>query len=68
MNSLPGGAYDTVPEVCILLALFEHSEKDYVPIIFDEAGTSIYEPLQGSFVNSRCFKAIELLLSIFSLR
>ncbi|KAH6909286.1 transketolase [Coprinopsis sp. MPI-PUGE-AT-0042] len=33
-----GGAYDTVPEVCILLALFEHSEKDYVPIIFDEAG------------------------------
>jgi len=32
-----GGAYDTVPEVCILLALFENSEK-YLPIIFDEAG------------------------------
>lgn len=34
-----GGAYDTVPEVCILLALFENS-NDYVPIIFDEAGES----------------------------
>ncbi|KIJ62869.1 hypothetical protein HYDPIDRAFT_93587 [Hydnomerulius pinastri MD-312] len=32
-----GGAYDTVPEVCILLSLFENSEK-YLPIIFDEAG------------------------------
>ncbi|EKM78033.1 hypothetical protein AGABI1DRAFT_121674 [Agaricus bisporus var. burnettii JB137-S8] len=32
-----GGAYDTVPEVCIILALFENS-KDYFPIIFDEAG------------------------------
>ncbi|OAX41446.1 Thiamin diphosphate-binding protein [Rhizopogon vinicolor AM-OR11-026] len=32
-----GGAYDTVPEVCILLSLFEGSEK-YLPIIFDEAG------------------------------
>lgn len=32
-----GGAYDTVPEVCILLALFE-SSRDFVPIVFDEAG------------------------------
>uniref|UniRef100_A0A8H8CEK8 Transketolase-like pyrimidine-binding domain-containing protein n=1 Tax=Psilocybe cubensis TaxID=181762 RepID=A0A8H8CEK8_PSICU len=32
-----GGAYDTVPEVCILLALFEHS-KDFYPVVFDEAG------------------------------
>ena len=32
-----GGAYDTVPEVCILLALFEHSDKFY-PVVFDEAG------------------------------
>ncbi|KAF8636797.1 hypothetical protein AX17_003259 [Amanita inopinata Kibby_2008] len=32
-----GGAYDTVPEVCILLALFEHSNKFY-PVVFDEAG------------------------------
>ncbi|KAJ7589970.1 thiamine diphosphate-binding protein [Mycena floridula] len=32
-----GGAYDTVPEVCILLALFEHSEK-FHPVVFDEAG------------------------------
>lgn len=35
--SFAGGAYDTVPEVCILLALFEHSEKFY-PVVFDEAG------------------------------
>ncbi|KAG7444800.1 thiamine diphosphate-binding protein [Guyanagaster necrorhizus] len=32
-----GGAYDTVPEVCILLALFNRSDT-YVPIVFDEAG------------------------------
>ncbi|KAJ7056718.1 thiamine diphosphate-binding protein [Mycena amicta] len=32
-----GGAYDTVPEVCILLALFEDLDK-YVPVMFDEAG------------------------------
>ncbi|GJJ12442.1 hypothetical protein Clacol_006684 [Clathrus columnatus] len=34
-----GGPYDTVPEVCILEALFTHdSEQNYVPIHFDEAG------------------------------
>lgn len=33
-----GGAYDTVPEVCILLALFENSDR-FFPIVFDEAGT-----------------------------
>ncbi|KAF8622849.1 hypothetical protein AX15_006694 [Amanita polypyramis BW_CC] len=32
-----GGAYDTVPEVCILLSLFENSDKFY-PVVFDEAG------------------------------
>ncbi|RDX57415.1 transketolase [Lentinus brumalis] len=32
-----GGAYDTVPEVNMLLSLFNHSNK-YVPILFDEAG------------------------------
>ncbi|KAJ7215702.1 thiamine diphosphate-binding protein [Mycena haematopus] len=32
-----GGAYDTVPEVCILLSLFEDTEK-FVPVVFDEAG------------------------------
>ncbi|KAF8896655.1 transketolase [Infundibulicybe gibba] len=32
-----GGAYDTVPEVCILLALFNFSEK-FLPVVFDEAG------------------------------
>lgn len=34
---MSGGAYDTVPEVAILLALFNHSDN-YVPIVFDEAG------------------------------
>ncbi|KAH9917024.1 thiamine diphosphate-binding protein [Fomitopsis serialis] len=33
-----GGAYDTVPEVCLLLALFNASADKYVPILFDEAG------------------------------
>ncbi|TBU55581.1 transketolase [Dichomitus squalens] len=32
-----GGAFDTVPEVNLLLALFNTSDK-YVPILFDEAG------------------------------
>ncbi|KAI0784522.1 thiamine diphosphate-binding protein [Abortiporus biennis] len=32
-----GGAYDTVPEVNLLLSLFNHSQS-YVPILFDEAG------------------------------
>ncbi|KAJ3556138.1 hypothetical protein NM688_g2190 [Phlebia brevispora] len=32
-----GGAYDTVPEVNLLLSLFKHSNK-YVPVLFDEAG------------------------------
>jgi len=32
-----GGAYDTVPEVTLLLSLFENSDK-YVKIFFDEAG------------------------------
>jgi len=36
-----GGAYDTVPEVCILLALFEGSDK-FLPIVFDEAGTFLH--------------------------
>ena len=37
LSSSLGGAYDTVPEVCILLALFNHSEK-FHPVVFDEAG------------------------------
>ncbi|EJD02431.1 Thiamin diphosphate-binding protein [Fomitiporia mediterranea MF3/22] len=32
-----GGAYDTVPEVAILLSLFNFSDKFY-PVVFDEAG------------------------------
>ena len=35
-----GGAYDTVPEVCILLALIEGSDHFY-PVVFDEAGTKL---------------------------
>lgn len=34
-----GGAYDTVPEVVILLSLFENSDQ-YVKIFFDEAGAT----------------------------
>jgi transketolase len=33
-----GGAYDTVPEVCTLLGLFNSKNFNTVPIIFDEAG------------------------------
>ncbi|KAI0734147.1 thiamine diphosphate-binding protein [Fomitopsis betulina] len=33
-----GGAFDTVPEVSLLLALFNASTDKYVPILFDEAG------------------------------
>ncbi|KAH9055490.1 thiamine diphosphate-binding protein [Lactarius vividus] len=32
-----GGPYDTVPELCILLSLFDSSDK-YYPVVFDEAG------------------------------
>jgi hypothetical protein len=40
-----GGAYDTAPEVCMLLALFNHSERFY-PVVFDEAGES-FEAANG---------------------
>ncbi|KAG7090027.1 hypothetical protein E1B28_011648 [Marasmius oreades] len=33
-----GGAYDTVPEVCLLLSLIEGNPEKYVNILFDEAG------------------------------
>ncbi|KIJ25680.1 hypothetical protein M422DRAFT_77069 [Sphaerobolus stellatus SS14] len=33
-----GGPFDTVPEVCILEALFNNYPDTYVPIHFDEAG------------------------------
>lgn len=33
-----GGAYDTVPEVCMLLGIFNFSSEKYLPIVFDEAG------------------------------
>lgn len=40
LRFVPGGAYDTVPEVSILLSLFNFSDKFY-PVVFDEAGTHI---------------------------
>lgn len=43
-----GGAYDTVPEVTLLLSLFENSDK-YVKIFFDEAG-AIFSPIALSEV------------------
>jgi transketolase len=33
-----GGPYDTIPEVCILEAFFQHSTEKFVPIVYDEAG------------------------------
>ena len=41
-----GGAYDTIPEVTILLSLFEGSDK-YVKIFFDEAGAISPGGLEG---------------------
>jgi hypothetical protein len=37
IHCISGGAYDTVPEVAILLSLFDFSDK-YYPVVFDEAG------------------------------
>ena len=36
-----GGAYDTVPEVAMLLSLFNFSDS-FVPVLFDEAGASLF--------------------------
>lgn len=33
-----GGPYDTIPEVCILEAFFQHSSEKFLPIVYDEAG------------------------------
>ena len=33
-----GGPYDTIPEVCILEAFFQHSSEQFVPIVYDESG------------------------------
>lgn len=33
-----GGPYDTVPEVCILEALFMHSPDKFIPVVYDESG------------------------------
>lgn len=33
-----GGAYDTMPEVCLLDAFFRAQPNKFVPVLFDEAG------------------------------
>jgi hypothetical protein len=33
-----GGPYDTVPEVCILLAFFQFSSEKFLPVVYDESG------------------------------
>lgn len=33
-----GGPYDTIPEVCILEAFFQHSSEKFIPIVYDESG------------------------------
>ncbi len=47
-----GGAFDTVPEVCILLSLFDFSEK-FLPIVFDEAGEYMRFILPGTGTNRK---------------
>lgn len=45
-----GGPYDTVPELCILLSLFESSNK-FHPIVFDEAGWAFIFTIGSSEAN-----------------
>ncbi|KAJ3480560.1 hypothetical protein NLI96_g8261 [Meripilus lineatus] len=45
-----GGAYDTVPEVNMLLSLFAFSEKFY-PVLFDEAGHRVATQYLMSAIN-----------------
>lgn len=33
-----GGPYDTIPEVAILEAFFQHSTEKFIPIVYDESG------------------------------
>jgi transketolase len=33
-----GGPYDTIPEVCILQAFFQHSTEKFIPVVYDESG------------------------------
>lgn len=33
-----GGPYDTVPEVVILEAFFQHSTEKFIPVVYDESG------------------------------
>ncbi|KAF8824796.1 hypothetical protein HHX47_DHR7000184 [Lentinula edodes] len=48
-----GGAYDTVPEVCILLSLIEGSPEKYKDILFDEAGESKFLDVPYNVSNIR---------------
>lgn len=43
-----GGAYDTVPEVNLLLSLFAFSDN-FFPVLFDEA---------GEYITLRCSESI----------
>ena len=61
INACEGGAYDTVPEVCILLALIEGSAK-FFPVVFDEAGTNVTFGDLRSLTN--VFQVIVLRLNI----
>ena len=58
-----GGAYDTVPEVCIILALLNNSEKFY-PIVFDEAGACLTLCIAESFTNGEMNQVTVLPLNI----
>jgi hypothetical protein len=60
-----GGAYDTVPEVCILLGLFNHSDK-FFPVVFDEAGKDMLSSSKALF-ELMVRQVTESPLSIFSL-
>jgi transketolase len=46
-----GGAYDTVPEVCMLDAMFKTKPDDFVPTFFDEAGHRVATQYLMSAIN-----------------
>jgi transketolase N-terminal domain/subunit len=49
-----GGPFDTVPEVCILEAFFQHSSDKFVPILYDESGHRV----ATQYLRSALFKHI----------
>jgi len=46
-----GGAYDTVPEVCLLDAMFKTQPDKFVPTFFDEAGHRVATQYLMSAIN-----------------